>query len=200
MNEDPDDQALLRGAFGRPVPVVEVRCVDDAGMVLAIGETGEIQVRGPAITSGYWGRGRDGFSPDGWFSIGDVGYFDEDGAAHITGRLIERYRSGGENIYPAEVESAYVGLPGVVELAVTGVPDARWGEVGLLAIVPKPGVTFTLDQVRRHAEGKLARFKLPQHLQILTELPRSTTLKVARNELRTRFTEGRDGLSADQTG
>jgi fatty-acyl-CoA synthase len=192
MNEDPDDQALLRGAFGRPVPVVEVRCVDDGGTVLPTGETGEIQVRGPAITSGYWGRGRDGFSPDDWFSIGDVGYFDLDGAVHITGRLVERYRSGGENIYPAEIESAYVDLPGVVELAVIGVPDDRWGEVGLLAIVPEPGFTFTLDGIRQHAEGKLARFKLPQHLQILTELPRSTTLKVARNELRTRFAEGRD--------
>jgi fatty-acyl-CoA synthase len=109
---------------------------------------------------------------------------------HITGRLVERYRSGGENIYPAEVEAAYVDLPGVVELAVTGVPDERWGEVGLLVIVAQPGVTFALEDVRRHAEGKLARFKLPHHLRLIDALPRSTTLKVARTELRAAFVDG----------
>lgn len=187
MNEDPDPDALVRGEFGRPVPLAELRCVDEAGGELPTGGTGEIQVRGPAVTAGYWGRPGDGFSADGWFSIGDVGYVDEGGSVHITGRLVERYRSGGENIYPAEVEAAYVDLPGVVELAVTGVPDDRWGEVGLLVIVPEPGATFTLDAVRAHADGRLARFKLPQHVQLVDALPRSTTLKVSRTALRDGF-------------
>ncbi|HLY33246.1 MAG TPA: AMP-binding protein [Jatrophihabitantaceae bacterium] len=187
MNEDPDEQALLRGEFGRVVPYAELRCVDEKGAVLPAGATGEIQVRGPAVTAGYWGLDREGFSDDGWFSIGDVGYVDLGGFVHITGRLVERYRSGGENIYPAEVEAAFVDLPGVKELAVVGVPDPGWGEVGLIAVVPLPGVTITLDDVRRHAHGRLARFKLPRHLEVVDELPRSTTLKVARAEIRTRF-------------
>jgi fatty-acyl-CoA synthase len=188
MNVHPDDDAMLRGEFGSPVPLAELRCVDDTGTALPPGETGAIEVRGPAVTTGYWGG--DDIKTDGWLSIGDVGYLDAGGSVHVTGRLVERYRSGGENIYPAEVEAAYVDLPGVVELAVTGVPDDRWGEVGLLVIVAQPGVTFTLEDVRRHADGKLSRFKLPQHLQLVDALPRSTTLKVARNELRAAFVNG----------
>jgi fatty-acyl-CoA synthase len=191
MNQNPDDGALSRGEFGPPVPLSELRCVDENGAALPIGETGEIEVRGPAVTAGYWGLGDEARKADGWFSIGDVGYVDQGGSMHVTGRLVERYRSGGENIYPAEVEAAYVDLPGVVELAVTGVPDDQWGEVGLLVIVPEPGITFTLEDVRRHADGKLARFKLPQHLRLVDALPRSTTLKVARNELRAAFVHGR---------
>ena len=146
-------------------------------------------MRGPAVTTGYWGD-EGSTRTDGWLSIGDVGYLDAGGSVHVTGRLVERYRSGGENIYPAEVEAAYVDLPGVIELAVTGVPDDRWGEVGLLVIVPQPGMTFTLEDVRQHAAGRLSRFKLPQHLRIVEALPRSTTLKVARNDLRTAFVSG----------
>jgi fatty-acyl-CoA synthase len=187
MNQHPDDGALARGEFGAPVPLTQLRCVDENGVAVQVGEIGEIEVRGPSVTAGYWRLEHEAHKPDGWFSIGDVGYLDTGGSVHVTGRLVERYRSGGENIYPAEVEAAYLDLPGVIELAVTGVPDQQWGEVGLLVIVPEPGITFTLEQVRRHAEGKLARFKLPQHLRIVDALPRSTTLKVARNELRATF-------------
>jgi fatty-acyl-CoA synthase len=196
MNTEPDEQALLRGEFGRVVPQAELRCVDDVGAQLPTGATGEIQVRGPAVTAGYWGLGREGFTDDGWFSIGDVGFVDDGGFVHITGRLVERYRSGGENIYPAEVESAFVDLPGVAELAVVGVPDAQWGEVGLLAVVPQPGVTVTLADAHRHADGRLARYKLPRHLEILDALPRSTTLKVARTEIRARFLAEHPALDA----
>jgi fatty-acyl-CoA synthase len=200
MNENPDDGALVRGEFGRPVPLVELRCVDESGRPVAAGATGEIQVRGPAITTGYWQQGRTGFTEDGWFGIGDVGYLDDGGSVHITGRLVERYRSGGENIYPAEVEAAFVDLPGVVELAVTGVPDERWGEVGLLVIVPQPGVTITLEDVAAHAAGRLARFKIPHHVRIVDALPRSTTLKVARNEMRATFVATRALAAAEPAG
>jgi fatty-acyl-CoA synthase len=108
---------------------------------------------------------------------------------HITGRIVERYRSGGENIYPAEVEAAFLDLPGVVELAVVGVPDTTWGEVGLLVVVTEPGAEITLDTVRRHADGRLSRFKIPQHLRVVDRLPRSTTEKVARGQLRALFTD-----------
>jgi fatty-acyl-CoA synthase len=170
------------------VPLAELRSIDDDGTPLPPGETGEIQVRGPAVTVGYWRQGEAGRTDDGWFSIGDVGFVDGSGFVHITGRLVERYRSGGENIYPGEVEAAFLDMPGIVELAVVGVPDATWGEVGLLVIVPRPGVTITLDAVRRHAEGRLARFKIPHHVRAVDRLPRSATEKVARNELRASFT------------
>jgi fatty-acyl-CoA synthase len=191
MNESPDEHALLRGEFGQTVPLVELRCSDETGAELPAGAIGEIQVRGPAITAGYWGMGREGFSDDGWFSIGDVGYLDDGGSVHVTGRLVERYRSGGENIYPAEVEAAYVDLPGVKELAVVGVSDPDWGEVGLLVVVPQPGATITPEDVRRHADGRIARFKIPRHLEIVDELPRSTTLKVSRAALREQFAAAR---------
>jgi fatty-acyl-CoA synthase len=189
MNDGTDDGAMVRGAFGRPVPYAQVRCVDEAGAEVPPGEIGEIQARGPAVTAGYWGREDQGFR-DGWFSIGDVGYFDTDGLIHVTGRLVERYRSGGENIYPAEVETVYMDMPGIVELAVTGVPDEKWGEVGLIVVVPEPGATITHDDLVRHAEGRLARYKIPHHLQIVDTIPRSTTLKPARNELRANFVAG----------
>ncbi|HEY3632653.1 MAG TPA: AMP-binding protein [Jatrophihabitantaceae bacterium] len=187
VNENPDEHALVRGEFGRTVPLVELHCIDEAGVELPTGETGEIQVRGPAVTVGYWGRDREGFSDDGWFSIGDVGHLDDGGSVHITGRLVERYRSGGENIYPAEVEAAFVDLPGVVELAVVGVPDPEWGEVGLLVVVPRADATITLDDVRHHADGRIARYKIPRRLEIVDELPRNTTFKVSRAALRERF-------------
>jgi fatty-acyl-CoA synthase len=189
MSDDPDEGALTRGEFGRPLPLVELRSVDEGGLPLPAGRTGEIQVRGPAVTAGYWGQEDQGRTEDGWFSIGDVGYLDEAGFVHVTGRLVDKYRSGGENIYPAEVEAAFLDMPGIVELAVVGVPDATWGEVGLMVVVAEPGVSVTLDDVRRHAEGRLARFKIPHHLRVVDRLPRSATEKVARGELRDSFAD-----------
>jgi fatty-acyl-CoA synthase len=189
MSDDPDEGAIARGEFGRPLPLVELRSIDDDGRPLPPGETGEIQVRGPAVTAGYWRRDGQGREDDGWFSIGDVGFVDESGFVHITGRLVDKYRSGGENIYPAEIETAFLDMPGVTELAVVGVPDATWGEVGLLVVVAEPGVSITLDDVRKHAEGRLARFKIPHHLRVVDRLPRSATDKVARGELRDSFAD-----------
>jgi fatty-acyl-CoA synthase len=193
MNEAPDAEAIARGEFGRVLPLTEVRCLDADGTPLPPGQTGEIQVRGPAVTAGYWQQGKDGRTDDGWFSIGDVGFLDEARFVHITGRIVERYRSGGENIYPAEVEAAFLDLPGIVELAVIGVPDPAWGEVGLLVVVTEPGAEITLDTVRRHADGRLSRFKIPRHLRVVDRLPRSTTEKVARRQLRALFTDTEPG-------
>jgi fatty-acyl-CoA synthase len=190
LSDDADEKAMVRGEFGEAVPLTELRCVADDGAVLPPGETGEIQVRGPAVTAGYWRMGDEGRAPGGWFSIGDAGFIDESGFTHVTGRLVERYRSGGENIYPAEVEAAFLDMPGVAELAVVGVPDATWGEVGLLAIVPEPGAHITLGAARAHVEDRLARFKIPHHLRIVDRLPRSATEKVARSRLRDDFTGG----------
>lgn len=188
LSDDADEKAMVRGEFGQAVPLTELRCIAEDGTALPPGETGELQVRGPAVTAGYWRMGDEGRASGGWFSIGDVGFIDESGFTHVTGRLVERYRSGGENIYPAEVEATFLDMPGIAELAVVGVPDATWGEAGLLVIVPEPGAHITLEAVRTHAEGRLARFKIPHHLRIVDRLPRSATEKVARSQLRDDFT------------
>jgi fatty-acyl-CoA synthase len=133
---------------------------------------------------GYWHTEPAPFFLDGWFRTGDAGRMDEAGHLYIVGRVKEVYRSGGENVYPAEVEQALADMPGVAELAVLGVPDERWGETGLIAVVPEPGATITIEAVREYAGPRLARFKLPSHLIVMAELPRSATSKISRTVIR----------------
>jgi fatty-acyl-CoA synthase len=152
--------------------------------VTSPGESGEIWVRGPGVTPGYWNQPREEFFAGDWFRTGDAAHFDDAGHLYIVGRLKEMYRSGGENVYPAEVEAVLSQVPGVAEVAVVGVPDAKWGEAGLAAIVAEPGATVTLEQVRSFGDGKLARFKLPTALIVVDSLPRSATEKISRPQIR----------------
>lgn len=179
-----DPAASERGTSGTLLPHTAVRLVDAAGGEVPVGEAGEVQVRGPGVTPGYWRQPREEFFDGDWFRTGDAGRIDADGHLYIVGRIKEMYRSGGENVYPAEVEAVLARLPGVRELAVLGVPDQKWGESGLVAVVPEPGVTITLDAVRAFADGKLGRFKLPTALLVLDALPRSTTDKISRPKIR----------------
>jgi fatty-acyl-CoA synthase len=148
---------------------------------------GEIWTRGPAITPGYWRRPRDDYFTGDWFRTGDCGRLDEAGRLYIVDRLREVYRSGGENIYPAEVELILSSAPGVQEVAVIAVPDDRWGEVGMAIVEPAPGGDVTLDGLLAHAEGKLARFKLPKHFATVDVMPRNATLKIDRPALKKAF-------------
>jgi fatty-acyl-CoA synthase len=120
---------------------------------------------------------------------------DEAGHLYIVGRVKEVYRSGGENVYPAEVEQTLADMPGITEFAVLGVPDERWGETGLIAVIPEPGVTITLEAVREYAGPRLARFKLPSYLLVMTELPRSATDKISRSAIREIWQRGRQATS-----
>jgi fatty-acyl-CoA synthase len=179
-----DPAAAQRGTSGSILPHTAVRLIDAEGVEVPAGETGEILVRGPGVTPGYWRQSREEFFTGDWFHTGDAGRLDDAGHLYIVGRVKEMYRSGGENVYPAEVEGVLAELPGIRELAVLGVPDEKWGETGLVAIVPEPGVTISLEDVRAFADGRLARFKLPSALIVLAELPRSATDKISRPAIR----------------
>jgi fatty-acyl-CoA synthase len=176
-----------KNSSGPVMPFTEIRLVDPDGIDVGTGDVGEIWVRGPAVTPGYWGRARDEFFTDGWFRTGDCGRFDDDGHLFVVDRLREVYRSGGENVYPAEVENVLAELPEIRELAIIGVPDQRWGEVGLAVVVPTAGTDVTLESLHAHAATRLAKFKLPKHIAIVDELPRNVTLKIARDQLRAQY-------------
>ncbi len=185
-----DDEAAnldhaKRGSTGRAAPHTQIRLVDGDGQEVADGVTGEIWLRGPSITVGYWDRDNaDYFTADGWFRTGDSAYRDPSGFYYPVGRVKEMFKSGGENIYPAEVEQVLSLHPGVRDVGVVGVADGEWGEVGLAVVVPEPGVTITLDELNSFAAQRLARYKLPKRLALVYDLPRNVTGKLSREQLR----------------
>jgi fatty-acyl-CoA synthase len=176
-----------RNSSGPVVPFTELRLVDPDRRDVPQGAVGEIWVRGPAITPGYWGRSREEFFEDDWFKTGDCGRLDEHGHLFVVDRLREVYRSGGENVYPTEVELVLSEMPGIKEIAVIGVPDERWGEVGLAVVAPAVGAEISLEALVAHGSAKLAKFKLPKHIALVDELPRNVTLKIARDQLRAEY-------------
>lgn len=187
---DTDDlDYAKRASQGRPPLHSEVRLVDpETGNDVAAGEDGEIWVRGPSVAVGYWRREHsDYFAPGDWLRTGDVARRDADGYHYFTGRIKEMYKSGGENVYPAEVELVLANEPDVEDIAVVGVPDDRWGEVGMAVVVPTAGCSPTLESLREFGSARLARYKLPQHVVLVDELARNVTGKVSRHELRTMY-------------
>ncbi len=190
---------LLRSA-GKPVVGVEMRIVDDAGDERPDGEVGEVWVRTPQNMKGYWrnpkateeafpeGRDADGL---GWFSTGDAGYM-EDGYLFIHDRVKDMIVSGGENIYPAEIENAIISHPGVADVAVIGIPSDRWGETPLALIVAAEGADPTQEEIIEHCVERLARFKLPSAVKRINEIPRNPSGKILKVDLRKPYWEGRD--------
>ncbi len=175
------------GSVGRPQPFVEVRVVDREGNDLPDGEAGELLIRGPGVTPGYWRKPEvtaEAFEDDGWLHSGDVARRDEDGYWYIVDRWKDMYISGGENVYPAEVEQALYRLPGVAEAAVVGIPDERWGEVGRAYVVTRPDAELDADAVRHHCSEQLAGYKVPAEVTFVDELPRNATGKILKHELR----------------
>ncbi len=174
------------GSAGVPVMHTEVRLVDKAGRDAAPGTVGELWVKGPNITPGYWNRPdatREAFT-DGWLHTGDAARLGDDGSYYIVDRWKDMYISGGENVYPAEVENAIFDLDAVAEVAVIGLPDQRWGEVGCAVIARKPGASLETDAVIAHCHGRLARFKIPKSVVFVDELPHNATGKVLKRILR----------------
>jgi fatty-acyl-CoA synthase len=179
------------GSAGRAPMFSEVRLVDaNGGDILAPRQNGEIVARGPNIMKGYWNNPEAtaaAIDATGWFHTGDVGYFDEDGFLFVADRLKDMVITGGENVYPAEVESVLYDHPAIAEIAVIGVPDEQWGETVVAVAALKHGAALDLDQLREFASGRLARYKLPRRLEIVAALPRNPAGKVLKFELRTRF-------------
>ncbi len=176
------------GSCGPAFLSFETRIVDDDGNDLPAGETGELWLRGPSIASGYWRQpeaSTAAFS-DGWFRTGDAGMFDEDGFFFIVDRKKDMYISGGENVYPAEVEATIAELDDVAESAVIGVPDKRWGEVGRAYVVAVNGRSVSEDKIIQHCKNRLAKFKAPVTVAIVDSLPRTASGKLQKHVLRER--------------
>lgn len=174
------------GWAGRPLMHSRIKIVDENGNEVPRGTPGEIWFKGLAITPGYWRNPKanaESFT-DGWFHSGDIGIMDELGYVSIEDRVKDMYISGGENVYPAEIEGLLYELDQIVEVAVIGLKDERWGETGCVCAVVKDGESLSLDDVLKHLEGRLAKFKLPSHLHLIPELPRGGTGKVLKFELR----------------
>lgn len=184
----PDLSAEKLGSCGNAPILTEFMIRDYSGDPITQAHIkGEICVRGANVMKGYWNR------PDataavldeqGWFRSGDIGYVDEEGYLYLCDRLKDMVISGGENVYPAEVESALFGHPAIAEIAVIGSADERWGERVVAVVALKPGASLTLEELRIYGDGRLARYKLPRELRLVAALPRNPTGKVLKNTLR----------------
>jgi len=177
------------GSVGHRMMHTRLKVADANGDRVLPGEVGEIMIKGPAVTPGYWKAPeltRQAFL-GGWFRTGDAGTIDEDGAIYIVDRYKDMFISGGENVYPAEIENALDDIPDVVLAAVVGVADAKWGESGLAVVQKRSGSTITPDDIRRFLEGRLARFKIPKHIVFVDDLPTSAQGKIDKAAIRERY-------------
>jgi long-chain acyl-CoA synthetase len=192
-DHDPAGNTRMRGA-GKPLPGVELKIVDNDGNTLPPNTPGQIATRSGANMAGYWGMEQataETIGVDGWLLTGDAGYLDEDGYLYIQDRIKDLIISGGENIYPTEVENAIYGHPHVGDVAVIGVPDEQWGESVKAIVVPKPGVTPDAASIIAHARERIAHFKAPRSVDFIDVLPRNAAGKVLRRQLREPYWAGR---------
>lgn len=188
-------RALRKPAsVGKPLLHTRVRVVDEHFNDVVPGAIGEVVISGPNITPGYWNRpdaNASSFTIDAhgnrWLHSGDAGTVDEEGCIYIVDRYKDMYISGGENVYPAEVEQVIFQIEAVADAAVIGIPDEKWGESGLAIVVPKPGSALQSDDVISHCRQNLAKFKVPKSVVFVDSLPRNAAGKVLKRELRSRF-------------
>ncbi|GAA1302994.1 long-chain-fatty-acid--CoA ligase [Pseudonocardia xinjiangensis] len=196
--EDHEDPAVAHRlvSAGRPIHNVEIEIRDPAtGGPVPRGEVGEIWVRTQQLMRGYWGKPdatAAAITPDGWLRSGDGGYVDADGYVYVTDRIKDMIISGGENIYPAEIERVLAEHPTVADVAVIGVPDDRWGEVPKAVVVPAPGCEVDTEALLAYCRERLAGFKCPKSVDVAEELPRNLTGKVLKKNLREPYWEGRE--------
>jgi len=183
---DPGYPDSKLGSVGKPCLHVEVRVVDAQGHDLPPGERGELLIKGPGVTPGYWQLPDVTAQAitDGWLHSGDVAMRDEDGYYYIVDRVKDMYISGGENVYPAEVENVIYQLPQVAEAAVIAVPDERWGEVGRALVAIKAGQTLSEAEIIEYCRANLGRYKVPRSVVFVRALPRNPAGKVVKGELR----------------
>ncbi|MGA9433740.1 MAG: malonyl-CoA synthase [Roseobacter sp.] len=188
---NPYDGERRAGTVGFALPGVELKVTDsETGETLPQGEIGEVEVRGPNVFKGYWQmpeKTAEELRPDGFFITGDLGQIDRDGYLHIVGRNKDLIISGGYNIYPKEIELLLDEEPGVLESAVIGVPHPDFGETVVGVLVPENGAELDADAIKQSISASLARFKHPQRLVVLPELPRNTMGKVQKKELRDQY-------------
>jgi len=185
------DEALRKiGSAGKPLMHTQVKIVDKDNVEVQAGEAGELLIRGPNITPGYWQdpeKTNESFVDD-WLKTGDAAMTDDEGFVYIVDRWKDMYISGGENVYPAEVENILTQLPQVSEAAVIGVPDERWGETGKAILVLKTDQSLESDAVISHCLQNLAKFKVPKSVEFIDALPRGATGKILKRTLRELYT------------
>jgi long-chain acyl-CoA synthetase len=177
-------------AAGKALPGVEIAIWDEEGKTLGPHEVGEIVTRSPANMTGYWGKPdatAKTIDTDGWLRTGDAGFLDEDGYVFIHDRVKDMIITGGENVYPAEVESVLYNHPKVVEVAIIGMPDERWGEAVTAVVSLKAGEELSLEELRTFGGENLARYKLPSRLETIDVLPRNPAGKVLKYKLREQY-------------
>jgi acyl-CoA synthetase (AMP-forming)/AMP-acid ligase II len=181
---------------GRPNAGTDIRVVAPDGTVLPAGESGEIVMRGPTLMKAYWKRPAETAAAmqGGWFHTGDIGYFDDDGYLYIHDRLKDMIVTGGENVYPTEVENVLVKHPAILEATVVGVPDPRWGEAVKAVVVLRPECSADQDAIIAFARQHLAGYKLPKSIDFVASVPRNALGKVLRREVRNTYWAGRDRL------
>ena len=185
----PDEALRKAGSVGRPVFHSRARIVDGDDRDVAPGAVGELVLAGPHVCSGYWRRPEATAEAyrGGWWHTGDLVRCDAEGYYYIAGRKKDMYISGGENVYPAEVEGVLAAHPAVAEVAVLGMPDPKWGEVGLAVVVPRVPGALTEQEVIAYCDGKLARYKVPRRIVFCDALPRNAMGKVVKAELAARY-------------
>lgn len=179
-----DEAARKAGSIGRPLMFTEIKLLDSSGHEVAAGDIGEMHIRGPHVSSGYWqneDETRAAYLPGGWFRTGDLARRDEEGFFYIAGRRKEMFITGGVNVYPAEIESELLLHPDVKDAAVVAVPDPTWGEAGVAFVVAR-GVSA--GELTAHLEERIARFKIPKRFVFIEELPRTPYGKVEKTKLR----------------
>jgi long-chain acyl-CoA synthetase len=175
------------GSVGAAVDDVEIRLVDDDGADALVGDPGEIWVRGPNVFGGYWNEPEataNALDDDGWLHTGDIALVDDEGFIYLVDRAKDLIIVSGFNVYPAEVEEAILDLPGIRECAVVGVPHPHTGEAVKAFVVVEPGVAYEEDVIIEHCASRLARYKCPQKVNFVEELPVNMSGKVLRRELR----------------
>jgi fatty-acyl-CoA synthase len=183
-----DETNALRkiGSVGKAQLLIDARIAGPDNEVLRPGETGEIQFFGPGLTPGYWQRPAETaalFTSDGWLKSGDLGRFDEEGYCYVAGRIKEMYISGGENVYPAEVENVLAQHPAIQDVAVAGVPDEKWGEVGCAHIILREGQSLAPEALTAWCRERLAAYKVPRHVVFAADFPRTAAGKVQKHLL-----------------
>ncbi|BCO81871.1 acid--CoA ligase [Mycobacterium paraintracellulare] len=188
------------GSCGLPVQYTAIRIVGPDGEDVAPGQTGEVWAHGPAVTPGYWRRDRDDTSAFAgeWFRTGDALVQDEDGYLTMVDRYKDMYKSGGENVYPAEVERVIAEHPDVADAAVISIADERWGEVGRALIVPRPGVQLDTTAIAEHCRTRLAKYKVPADFLVVEPFERNVTGKIPKAELKQKYGSRRSTVASAQ--
>jgi fatty-acyl-CoA synthase len=197
-----EDIQRKMGSIGKPGFFTDIWIKGSNGKRAAPGEIGEIVAKGPTVMNGYWNLPEATAKAlvDGVLHTGDLGYMDEEGYFYIVDRAKDMYRSGGENVYPAEVEKILAGHPKISNIAIIGVPDEKWGETGMAFIVPAQGETVVEEEVFEFLDGKVAKFKYPKHIKFMDDLPLTPTMKVKKAVLKERFAKEGEGRATQAGG